>query len=200
MSQWEVIPGETPIDDISGLKIRGVQTRIALHEAEAENIRQAIMKYLAAKPSRRLAPFDVPWFKRLHQEMLGQVWTWAGTLRTCDLNLGVPWMQIEGQLHSLVGDLACWEHGTLSLLEQAVMLHHRAVHIHPYLNGNGRWARLLANIWLKQHGHPLTNWPETTIGAVSSIRQEYLVAIRLADQGEIKLLLELHQRYTLLVP
>jgi len=31
MSQWPTIPGETPIDDISGLKIKSVRTRAALN-------------------------------------------------------------------------------------------------------------------------------------------------------------------------
>ena len=56
----------------------------------------------------------------------------------------------------------------------AVHLHHRAVQIHPFLNGNGRWARLLANILLKLHKAPLTEWPEEAIGATSVIREEYL--------------------------
>ena len=44
----------------------------------------------------------------------------------------------------------------IDLSEQAVLLHHRAVQIHPFENGNGRWSRLLANIWLKKHAHPIT--------------------------------------------
>jgi Fic family protein len=70
------------------------------------------------------------------------------------------------------------------------------VSIHPYPNGNGRWARLLANIWLKRHGHEITRWPEETIGATSLIRDRYLAAIRAPDSGDEKPLLELHRRYT----
>lgn len=55
----------------------------------------------------------------------------------------------------------------------------RGVAIHPFLNGNGRWARMLANIWLKRNGHPITEWPEATISFKSVIRDEYLAAIRL---------------------
>ena len=154
VSGFAPIPGETPIDDISGLKVKSVTTRPELNEVEAENIRKAFVKYLAAKPPRRVARFDLPWVLRLHHEMFGDVWTWAGKVRTTGTNIGVPPEQIQIQLKSLLDDLAFWEEQETELMEQAVMLHHRAVQIHPFKNGNGRWARLLANIWLKMHDNP----------------------------------------------
>jgi Fic family protein len=75
--------------------------------------------------------------------------------------------------------------------------HHRAVRIHPFLNGNGRWARMLANVWLKRHAHPITAWPEKTIGSQSMIRDEYVAAIRSADKGDEEPLREIHQRFTI---
>jgi Fic family protein len=70
------------------------------------------------------------------------------------------------------------------------------VQIHPFLNGNGRCARMLANIWLKRHGHGVIEWPEETIGARSVVREEYIAAIRAADDGDEGPLGELHQRFT----
>ena len=88
----------------------------------------------------------------------------------------------------------------MPLAEQAARLHHRAVSIHPFLNGNGRWSRLLSNIWLAQHDEPVVLWPETTIGAVSIIREEYLSAIRTADDGDYAPLLEMQQTYAARLP
>jgi fido (protein-threonine AMPylation protein) len=68
VSGWERLPGETPID-VSGLKRKGISTRAELNQAEAENVRKAVVKYLAAKPSRRSAPFRLSWVKRLHKQM-----------------------------------------------------------------------------------------------------------------------------------
>ena len=99
----------------------------------------------------------------------------------------------------LFGDLEYWrEHDTYPLLEQAVRLHHRAVRIHPFPNGNGRWSRMLANIWLKLHDHPITIWPPETsaTGMESVIRAEYLAAIKGADGGKIGPLLAIHRRFT----
>jgi Fic-DOC domain mobile mystery protein B len=194
MTHWNPIPGETPIDP-SGLKVKGVITRAELNEAEAANVRKAIVKYLSRKPTRRMAPFDLRWGKRLHAEMFGDVWKWAGVFRVGDTNIGVSHPHIETQLYNLLHDLLAWgEHGR-SLQDQAVLLHHRAVQIHPFPNGNGRWSRLLSNIWLKRNGEPIVRSPEEVIGTVSKHRAEYIAAIRQADRVEYASLQELHRRF-----
>ena len=83
----------------------------------------------------------------------------------------------------------------MPILEQAVRLHHRAVVIHPFINGNGRWSRMLANIWLKQHDEPVILWPETTIGTESTIRSQYIQSLQAADQSDMSPLIELHAQH-----
>lgn len=154
-----------------------------------------MLKYLAARPTSRSAPFDYAWFLRLHHEMFGDVWTWAGTVRTRDLNVGVPHRQIVHQLAALIDRLHSWsgfEHPTEI---QSVRLHHEAVRIHPFENGNGRWARLLANIWLKRHGLPIVAWPDDLLGQTSTVRDEYLAAVKAADRGNFDPLIGLHRRF-----
>ncbi|MCY2930620.1 MAG: mobile mystery protein B [Planctomycetota bacterium] len=198
MAPWQSIPGETPIDP-SGLRPalrKVVHTRAQLNPLEADNIRAAIVKYLADTPNRRRAPFTLPWVLKLHKEMLGRVWSWAGRIRTVELNLGAPAWRIQTDLHELLQDLLAWEASAMPPAEQAARLHYRAVHIHPFENGNGRWARLLANIWLKQHGQPLTIWPEEGITAATSpVRQHYLAALQAADGGDMGPLIDLHNRF-----
>jgi len=198
MTNWRSIPGETPIDP-SGLRpsIRKVVgNRAQLNPLEAENIRTAVVKYLADTPSRRLAPFTLKWALKLHQEMLSKVWLWAGKIRAVELNLGSPFRQIQTDLYNLLEDLHRWETSDMPLVEQAATLHYRAVKIHPFENGNGRWARLLANIWLKQHGGAVTVWPEAGItGATSPIRKQYIEALQAADEGDMSGLIQLHTTY-----
>jgi Fic-DOC domain mobile mystery protein B len=190
--------GQTPVGDISGLIPRGVISRQRLNFLEAENIRKAVLRYLSARPTRRQAPFTLDWCYKLHRQMFGNVWHWAGTRRASELNLGVPAHRIDIDLQNLLDDLLYWrERNQMSHIEQSARLHHRAVQIHPFLNGNGRWSRLLANIYLKQSGNPLTIWPEQTVGEASVIRQEYLTAVRAADSGDYSLLIQLHTRYTI---
>ena len=194
MSTWQPIPGETPID-ISGIKIKGISNRAQLSRVEAANVLKATTKYLASKPSRRRAPFDLNWCQRLHLEMFRDVWKWAGEIRSLNLNIGVPFQAVRENLAALLEDLHSWPAYGVDFVEQAARLHHRAVFIHPFENGNGRWARLLANIWLRRNDHLLVVWPEPTIGAESAIRAEYIAAIREADAGDLNPLIEMHRTY-----
>ncbi|HEV7223663.1 MAG TPA: mobile mystery protein B [Pirellulales bacterium] len=192
---WPTLPGETPIDDISGLKLRDVSTREQLNLAEARNILKVAVKYLATRPSKRSAKFDFSWMLRLHREMFGDVWEWAGQVRTRDLNLGVPFYLVNQELQNLLGDLLAWRQFGHDLVGQAARLHYRAVRIHPFLNGNGRWSRMLANIWLKLNRSDIIVWPEKTIGKESVVRAEYIAAIQAADRGDEGPFLELHRRF-----
>lgn len=195
MTEWEPVAGETPIDP-SGLKHRGsITNRRELAAVEALNINKAFLKYLGSRPSSRSAPFDFEWFLQLHQEMFGDVWKWAGKVRTHDLNIGVPHYQVIEQLAALADALHSWSGYGHPLEIQAVWLHHQAVQVHPFENGNGRWARLLANIWLKLHGEPIVVWPDELLGMESTVRDEYLEAVRSADRGSYDALTELHQRF-----
>jgi Fic-DOC domain mobile mystery protein B len=192
---WPTLPGETPIDDVSGLKPKGITTRAHLNALEAANILKATIKYLAAPPSRRSAKFDLAWTLRLHKEMFGDVWSWAGVIRVRDLNLGVPFFIVREQLQNMLDDLAERHRSGRDLVEQAAALHFRAVSIHPFMNGNGRWSRMLANIWLKRNRSRVVIWPEEAVGSESVVRSEYIAAIQAADKGDDLPLLEMHRRF-----
>ena len=196
MTRWKTIEGETPIDPSDLRNPSNITTRGELSKAEAANINSAFVKYLAARPNQRLAPFDYGWLLRLHREMFGDVWLWAGKTRTRDLNLGSPHFQVTEHLAALVDDLHSWTEFGHSIEQQAVWLHHRAVRIHPFPNGNGRWARLASNIWLARNAKPLVLWPDQVLGSTSIVRNEYLAALRAADAGSDSDLIALHARFT----
>jgi fido (protein-threonine AMPylation protein) len=158
MPLFEPIDGETPIDDVSGLMVKGIALRSELNVVEAANILKATEKYLIGPVTERLAPFDFTWVCRLHKEMFGDVWKWAGTFRTDQTNISIPPHLIETQVYDLVACLPFWKDQPWPV--QAAHLHHRAVAIHPFPNGNGRWSRMLANIWFRRNKQPFTEWPE----------------------------------------
>lgn len=190
------ISGETPLDDLSGLRDRSILTREQLNIAEAKNIALATEKYIARSPNKRLLRFDYAWLLRVHREMFGDVWTWAGMLRRVEVRpVGSPVSRIEVDLHELLNDLSAWDECGMEAVEQSCRLHHRAVLIHPFTNGNGRWSRLIANAWLRRCGHAIVRWPETLIGESSPIRGEYISAMRAADGNDYEPLLELHRAH-----
>ena len=195
-NEWAPIPGETPLDDLSGLRDKSISTRVQLAIAEEQNILQAHQKYLSGRPNRRTAPFTYAWMLRVHREMFGKVWKWAGQVRTTEKNIGIPAANIGQELGGLCLDIEAWQVREDLLLEQSVLIHHRGVRIHPFENGNGRWSRLLANIWLKRHGKPIIAWPEAEVGqSENTVRKEYITAIKAADEHDLGPLTNLHGRF-----
>lgn len=149
------IDDATPLDDISGLKLAAgkVYTLKEIYVAEANNIAKATLKYLAAPPSKKAAPFTYTWLSELHAEMFSEVWEWAGQFRQVELSIGIKAYRVPSALKDLADDISFWnDHKTFGPHETAARIHHRAVQIHPFKNGNGRWSRMLANIYLRQHG------------------------------------------------
>ncbi len=126
--------------------------------------------------------------------MFGDVWRWAGEFRTTNVSIGVDKHHIQMQLLQLLNDLHAWPEMKMDWVEQAARLHHRAVLIHPFINGNGRWARMLSNLWLRRHRRPVIMWPVTD-QPESPIRQDYLAALKKADGMEYEPLIALHRDY-----
>jgi Fic-DOC domain mobile mystery protein B len=191
------LPGETPLNDYSGLKQKRVKTVAQRAKAEYDNNLHAVNKYLGRRPTRKTAPFTARWMLQIHRAMYGDVWAWAGKPRTSQTNIGIAPYDILAELGKLELDVNAWAaSGWDDHVEQAAVIHHRAVWIHPFPDGNGRWARLLANIWLKKNGGEVTEWPERGMsGADHPARLEYLAALKAADDGDIAQLVQLHRRY-----
>ena len=190
------IDDATPLDDISGLKLprNRVYTLKEIYEAEATNIALATLKYLAAPPSKKIAPFSFEWMQQLHYEMFGNVWEWAGKFRTVELSIGIQAYKVPTALKELCKDIAYWEeHKTFDIYETAARIHHRAVQIHPFQNGNGRWSRMLANIYLRQNGSMPVKWQEDLLCRENPKRDVYIEALKSADNGDYAKLIEMHK-------
>jgi Fic-DOC domain mobile mystery protein B len=113
--------------------------------------------------------------------MFGDVWSWAGEFRTTQTSIGVTANTIHQRLYQLQDDLKFWE-AEWDYRDAAVRLHHTLVKIHPFPNGNGRWARLATDLWLLKMGHQALSWGGN-ITEVSDARSEYITSLKEADQG-----------------
>ena len=117
--------------------------------------------------------------------MFGRVWRWAGRFRTTGKNIGVPAYRIRTDLQELINDCSCWiENGTYEPDEIAARFHHRLVQIHPYPNGNGRHARLAADVLLTRLGRPRFTWGSKNLVDSSETRTRYVHALRAADRHD----------------
>ena len=194
MNDKTKIADATYVDDISGLKLDTSKnyTMKELYLYEAKNITKATIKYLYITPNNKLAPFTYNWLSQLHKEMFGDVWEWAGKNRQVELSIGIKAYLVPTEIKKLVDDLDFWNiNKTFSIREIASRLHHRAVQIHPFINGNGRWSRMLANIFLKQNGLQPTKWNENLLSKDNKHRKDYINALKQADNGDYTELIQM---------
>jgi Fic-DOC domain mobile mystery protein B len=187
--------GQTPVDadDAQYLEpaYTHLRTRAELNDAEASNITDALLWL----DDQDLTPNDLlhqPFLRDLHRRMFGDIWTWAGQLRRRDTTIGVPPTQIQERLQLLLGDVAYWiEHATYDNSEISVRFHHQLVFVHPFVNGNGRHARLAATalaVSLGLDSNHLT-WGARSGLPPADARRQYLAALREADRGNYEPLL-----------
>ena len=164
-----------------------ITLRSELNEAEQANILEAEEWAFA----RKRDVLDERFLKSLHKRMLGRVWRWAGEFRLTERNLGVDPYRIAVDLRNLLDDCRYWiEHETYPPDEIGARFHHRLVSIHPFPNGNGRHARLATNLLMIQMGQPPFTWGRVNLVDASETRQQYVAALRAADNHDIGPLLE----------
>jgi Fic-DOC domain mobile mystery protein B len=136
--------------------------------------------------SRKRDVLDETFLKQLHKRMFGKVWRWAGEFRTTPRNIGIDAWLIAPELRVLLDNVRYWmENGTYSPDEIAVRFHHKLVFIHPFPNGNGRHARLAADILITQLGQPRLTWGSSNLVAVDELRRNYVTALQRADREDI---------------
>jgi Fic-DOC domain mobile mystery protein B len=184
-------PHNTPLspEELADL-IPALATHAELNEFESQNILDAREWALNARLIKQRNPLTEPYIRELHRRMFNNTWKWAGTYRKTEKNLGVPVAQIREMLPVLLGDGCYWiEHGTYDIDEIAVRIHHRLVAIHPFPNGNGRHARLLADVIAVKNGREEFSWGRGDMIPPGPVRDAYLKALRSADNGDIKELL-----------
>lgn len=187
--------GATPLDDYSGLIPEHVETLAELYELEFANINKILPKYFLKRPSKKTAPFTREWLFTLHLEMLGEVWEWAGSPRKTNKNIGVDKHHIPSELEKFLGDYHAWREHSHDPIEISAKIHHRLVWIHPFENGNGRWARMVSNIFLWQNEAPIVQWPEDQFFVDSVLRERYISALKKADNHDYLELINLHTQY-----
>lgn len=88
-------------------------------------------------------------------------------------------------------DVRFWvENKTCPADEIALRLHHRLVAIHPFPNGNGRHARLMADLLIERLGGESFSWSGGSLADVGTLRARYVAALQAVDNHDIGPLLE----------
>lgn len=149
-----LILNETKVILEDGITIGGKSLREHL---EVINHREAI-GYIEEIVNENLTEWHI---KNIHKLILDKIDTQnAGVYRNKEViisgashrpptNLEVP---------ALMKDLLEWYHNDgqkMHPVERGAILHTKFVYIHPFIDGNGRTARLLLNLELMKHGYPI---------------------------------------------
>ena len=161
-----------------------ITTRDELNRAEQQGIADAsrAVRKRSPDPDKLLT---VTYLLALHRRMFGPVWKWAGKLRTTERNIGVEAWRIRTELQQLVDDARAWrQYETYPPDEIGVRLHHRLVAIHCLANGNGRHARLVADLLVVALGRPAFSWGAGDLAPAGQVRRSYIEALQQADQGD----------------
>ena len=183
--------GNTPLspEELVDL-IPSLATKEELNEWERENILRA-REWATADRTSPVGIASDEYVRKLHTRMFDQTWKWAGEYRLTEKNIGVPVHEIRDRFMILCGDVRYWiENSTYCPDEIAVRFHHRLAFIHPFPNGNGRHARLIADVFVMKLGRPAFTWGSANLVKEGEARTKYLEAIRAADNGDIQPLLK----------
>jgi cell filamentation protein len=128
---------------------------------------------------RRLTTEDL---KSWHREWLGNVYPWAGEIRTVNLGKGsvqfaaaarIPKLLDEFQTQCLDQYTPCRASNAEALVQALAMTHIELILIHPFREGNGRLARLFADVMAVQGGFGLLDYSYW-----DSNKQKYFAAIQ----------------------
>lgn len=182
-------------EDFEGLIPSYLLTRADLNRAEAENIAKARIRL--RKDARRYSNIetllDDMTLRVIHKEMFGDVWEWAGAYRRLMTNIGVMPEQVpvrtrELCLNTRVMAEFCDRDNAWDCDELACRFHWELVRVHPFLNGNGRHARMVADLLAVALGRPVFSWGANDYAEGAAARGAYLAAILKANEtcGDVK--------------
>lgn len=169
-------------EERNGLLFSHIQKMGELDEAETLNIIHGL-EFL--RNYKRKDFLTVSFAIRLHKHLFGSVWQWAGKFRLTEKNIGVAPLKVQVSTYKLLENVKFWiENSTYSPIEISARFHHGLVWIHPFSNGNGRWARIYTDYICRRLDWEKPNWhfgedPHER-------RHKYIEALRAADLKNFK--------------
>ena len=191
IQNMEYPDGATPLDpnELGGLKHKHITKQIELNKLEQANIESGL-RWL---DRQRAEVLSNSFATTLHARLFGDVWDWAGKFRKTGKSIGIDPVHIPVELRTLMDDAKYWaDNKTYQPSEAAARFHHRLVKIHPFPNGNGRHARIMADAMLDRvyKAKPIDWAGGHDLQKIGERRTAYIAALKAADQGDLDPLLQ----------
>lgn len=131
--------------------------------------------------AKKKKPIDHVTIQQIHEVVTAGILEEAGKYRSKNVRITgavktpPDWSNIVKLMNGLTEKISG---SKIHPVETAAYLHHRFVQIHPFIDGNGRVARLLTNLYLIALGYP-------AIVLKTEDRGKYYKFLRAADAGNL---------------
>lgn len=173
-------------DELNGLILKHITTMKQLDEAEGLNILEGL-KFLSEYQSKDF--LHITFAVKLHRKLFEHVWKWAGKFRTTEKNIGISPEYVQIELHKLFEN-SKFQIKNMTYPAEVIgaHFHHRLVQIHPFSNGNGRWARIFTEYLYRRMNWGKPNWHKELEPEVR--RGQYIMCLRAADEKNFQPLID----------
>lgn len=153
--QWNCYPDTTVL--INKLNIRDQ------HELDALEKQITLLRGIQAEQETEFVNVDFEFYKSLHRTLFGDLYDWAGTLRTINISKkGTVFCDYEQlqKLGTLKFRRLADEHFLCGLpddefLDEVADLYHELNMLHPFREGNGRTLRLFITLLVRNTGRDI---------------------------------------------
>ncbi|MND63256.1 putative adenosine monophosphate-protein transferase fic [compost metagenome] len=145
-----------------------LRNRLGLLDDKALNEAELSLSAIAASEIEfSPPPYDLPALQRIHRQLFGDLYDWAGELRSVDIAKGGTQFchvtRVEAEANKIFLSLANanWLEG----LDRSDLVAVAAEHfgdlnmIHPFRDGNGRAQRILFEHLIINAGYEISWWP-----------------------------------------
>lgn len=142
----------------------GIKSKIAIEALEEKELERAEVELLAIDTEHRFTSEDIC---NIHELWLGDIYPFAGNYRSVNMSKGDFQFASSSRIESLMTELEakylckytpCHYADADELAMALGVVHVELILIHPFREGNGRVARLLADLMAMQAGRPPLNY------------------------------------------
>ncbi len=138
-----------------------------LDDKSLDEAERALSEIAASEIEFSPPPYDLPALQRIHRQLFGDLYDWAGELRTLDISKGGTQFCVESRVEPEANKIflslanANWLEGLDrgDLVVAAAEYFGDLNMIHPFRDGNGRAQRILFEHLIINAGYEISWWP-----------------------------------------